>query len=147
MKRTTALIALMIAVLLGVQERSLAQRQTREGPEALRQRIEQRYNVVPITNGVALTPKNRRGDVRLIEVSDAIAINGTVAPAQSFERAGRMPTRSCSPTIQRLARPCSRRLPVRRRPADAQPAPTPCRLTAIARWNESRTRRSRERLR
>ena len=60
MKRTTALIALMIAVLLGVQERSLAQRQTREGPEALRQRIEQRYNVVPITNGVALTPKNRR---------------------------------------------------------------------------------------
>ena len=46
MKRTTALIALMIAVLLGVQERSLAQRQTREGPEALRQRIEQRYNVV-----------------------------------------------------------------------------------------------------
>ena len=39
--------------------------------------------------------------------------------------------------IQRLARPCSRRPPVRRRPGpDAQPAPTPCRLTAIARWNE-----------
>src|SRR5688572_7738135 len=89
MKRTTALIALMVAVILGVQEPSLAQRSTRQGPEALRERIEQRYNVVPISNGVALTPKNRRGDVRLIEVSDAIAINGTVVTgAELRDRVG-----------------------------------------------------------
>lgn len=89
MKRTTALIALMVAALLGAQEHSLAQRPTGEGPQALRQRLEQRYNVVPITNGIALTPKSRRGDVRLIEVSDAIAVNGTVVTgAELRERIG-----------------------------------------------------------
>lgn len=89
MKRTITLIALIVAVIVGVQERSLAQRSTSEGTDALRQRLEQRYNVVPISNGVALTPKTRRGDVRLIEVSDAIAINGTVVTgAELRERIG-----------------------------------------------------------
>ncbi len=129
MKRTTALIALMVAVILGVQERSLAQRSTRDAPEALRQRIEERYNVVPITNGIALTPKSRRGDVRLIEVSDTIAINGTVVTgAELRERVGSdadailqlsymdPATREAMfPTTPRDATP----------PADAQPAPAP----------------------
>ena len=44
--------------------------------DALRDRLQARFDVVPITGGVALTPKTRRGDIRLIEVSDAIAING-----------------------------------------------------------------------
>ena len=45
---------------------------------ALRSQVEQRYDVVPLTNGVALTPKERTRDVRLIEISQGvISINGT----------------------------------------------------------------------
>ena len=129
MKRTTALIALMVAVVLGVQERSLAQRSTREGPEALRQRIEQRYNVVPITNGVALTPKTRRGDVRLIEVSEAIAINGTVVTgAELRERVGSdadaiLQLSYMDPATREAMFPATPREAAP--PAEAQPAPTP----------------------
>jgi hypothetical protein len=57
---------------------------------ALRDRIQARYDVVPLTGGVALRPKARRGDVRLIEVADgAIAINGaTVTGRELRERVG-----------------------------------------------------------
>lgn len=53
-----------------------AQRPATDEQQALRARIEQRYDVVRLTNGVALTPKTRTGDVRLIEISDTIAVNG-----------------------------------------------------------------------
>jgi hypothetical protein len=53
-----------------------AQRLPADEQQALRARIEQRYDVVRLTNGVALTPKTRAGDVRLIEISDTIAVNG-----------------------------------------------------------------------
>jgi len=55
----------------------------------LRSRIEQRYDVVPLAGGVALTPKSPRGDVRLIEISDAIAINGVQVTGRELrERVG-----------------------------------------------------------
>ena len=45
---------------------------------SLRSQVEQRFDVVPLTNGVALTPKERTRDVRLIEISQGIiSINGT----------------------------------------------------------------------
>ena len=78
MKRTTSLVALIATALLAAQVETQAQRSGRLNPQALREQIEQRYNVVPVDNGIALTPKARGGDVRLIEVSDTIAINGTV---------------------------------------------------------------------
>lgn len=60
-----------------------------EAQQALRARIEQRYDIVPLSNGVALTPKSPRGDVRLIEISDTIAINGVqVSGRELRERAG-----------------------------------------------------------
>lgn len=44
----------------------------------LRSRVEERYNVVPLADGIALTPKTRTRDVRLIEISQGvITINGT----------------------------------------------------------------------
>ena len=43
--------------------------------QALRARIEQRYDVVPLSRGVALRPKSSRGDVRLIEISDTMRIH------------------------------------------------------------------------
>ena len=88
MKRITWLAALVLAVLAASTE-SHAQRTGREPSTALRERIEQRFNVVPITNGIALTPKSRRGDVRLIEISDAVAINGAhVTGSELRERLG-----------------------------------------------------------
>jgi hypothetical protein len=56
---------------------------------ALRARIEQRYDVVALSSGVALRPKSPRGDVRLIEISDTIAINGVpVSGRELRERVG-----------------------------------------------------------
>ena len=78
MKKITLLLAVMamVVAVAGTHAETLAQRSIDN--DTLRERIQQRFNVVPISNGVALTPKSRRGDVRLIEVSDTIAINGTV---------------------------------------------------------------------
>jgi hypothetical protein len=57
--------------------------------QALRARIEQRYDVVPLSTGVALRPKSPRGDVRLIEISDTIAINGVPVTGRELrERVG-----------------------------------------------------------
>jgi hypothetical protein len=58
--------------------------------QALRARIEQRYDVVPLSVGIALKPKFSRGDVRLIEISGTIAINGVpVSGRELRERLGR----------------------------------------------------------
>jgi len=51
---------------------------------ALRSRIEARYDVVPVANGIALTPKTANPDVRLIEISDTISINGTVVTGREL---------------------------------------------------------------
>src|ERR1700754_3128478 len=60
-----------------------------EAQQDLRARIEQRYDVVPLTSGVALTPKSPRGDVRMIEISDAISINGVQVTGRELrERVG-----------------------------------------------------------
>ena len=56
---------------------------------ALRAQLEERYDIVPLSDGVALTPKTRRADVRLIEISDAIAVNGIVVTGRELrERVG-----------------------------------------------------------
>jgi hypothetical protein len=48
--------------------------------DALRQRLEQRFDVIPLQNGVLLRPKSGDGRVRSIEVIDgAIAIDGASA--------------------------------------------------------------------
>ena len=89
MKRWMTVIAGLMVALAGV---TLAARQgaSDEQLRALRSRIEGRFNVVPITDGIALTPKSRMGDVRMIEVSDrGIAINGTsVTGSELRERVG-----------------------------------------------------------
>lgn len=53
-----------------------AQQLTEAEQRTLRTRIEQRYDVVMLSDGIALRPKKRTDDVRLIEISDTIAING-----------------------------------------------------------------------
>jgi hypothetical protein len=66
-----------------------AQQAPADEPQALRARIEQRYDVVLLSGGVAFRPKAPRGDVRLIEISDTIAINGVpVSGRELRERVG-----------------------------------------------------------
>jgi len=89
MKRWMTVIAGLMVALAGV---TLVARQgaTDEQLRALRSRVEARFDVVPITGGIALTPKARMSDVRMIEVSDrGIAINGTsVTGSELRERVG-----------------------------------------------------------
>lgn len=68
-----------------------ASSQDPEGDRALRSRIEERYDIVPLTDGIGLTPKNReRQNVRLIEVSNGvIAVNGVAVTGRELrERVG-----------------------------------------------------------
>ena len=72
-----------IVLVLAATAAAVAQQPTASEQQALRARLEERYDVVPLSDGIALTPKTRRGDVRLIEVSDTIAINGTIVSENS----------------------------------------------------------------
>ena len=90
MKRAFTHIALAAAILLaGAIGRAAAQPPPADEQQALRARVEQRYDVVPLAVGVALTPKSPRGDVRLVEISDTVAINGVVVSGRELrERLG-----------------------------------------------------------
>jgi hypothetical protein len=69
---------------------ALAAQRSEDDRQALRERIEQRYDVVPLTGGLALRPKNRSGDIRLIEVADGtVSLNGVVVTGRELrERVG-----------------------------------------------------------
>jgi hypothetical protein len=82
--------AFTVAVAIAVAPVHAAQQQVPAGEQqSLRARIEQRYDIVPLSGGVALRPKAPRGGVRLIEISDTIAINGVpVSGRELRERVG-----------------------------------------------------------
>jgi hypothetical protein len=86
MRRLTIAV---LAVFLTVVPVTLASAQDAD-QRALRARVEEKYDVVPLTDGIALTPKNRSRDVRLIEISEGIvSINGTpVSGRELRERLG-----------------------------------------------------------
>jgi hypothetical protein len=80
---------LTVALALAATSIHAAAQVPAEEQQALRARIEQRYDVVPLSDGVALRPKTPRGDVRLIEISDTIAINGVPLSGRELrERVG-----------------------------------------------------------
>ena len=90
MKRGFIPTALAAAILIvWASGHGAARQASNDDQQALRTRIEQRYDIVPLSGGVALTPKSPRGDVRLIEISDTIAINGVqVSGRELRERLG-----------------------------------------------------------
>ena len=90
MRRAFIQTALAAAILIAAPAaHAIAQPVPAEELQSLRTRIESRYDVVPLAGGVALTPKSPRGDVRLIEISDTIAINGVqVSGRELRERVG-----------------------------------------------------------
>src|SRR5262245_29171179 len=77
------LIGCLVMVALGALVVAAREQQAGE-EEALGERIEARYDVVPIADGIALTPKQRNPDVRLIEIADAISINGTTVTGREL---------------------------------------------------------------
>ncbi|MGH9370266.1 MAG: hypothetical protein ACRD15_01910 [Vicinamibacterales bacterium] len=88
MKRLAAvLIAIVIAVLyvgaVGAQPST-------DDQQALRTRLEERFDLVPLTNGIGLRPKSSDSDIRLIEISDGpILVNGSpVSGGELRERLG-----------------------------------------------------------
>ncbi len=82
MKRWTAIV--MMCVIPAALLHGAAQQPSDDEQRALRDRIEQRFDVVPLTGGVALTPKSRMNDVRLIEITDTIAINGVAVSGREL---------------------------------------------------------------
>ncbi len=87
----TVLASIVCTAAVGICAASghAAEQPRADEQEALRARIEQRYDVVPLTRGIALRPKSPGGDVRLIEISDTIAINGVpVSGSELRERVG-----------------------------------------------------------
>jgi hypothetical protein len=84
MKQWIASIVLSTLVAGALPVSAGAQQPTEEEQRALRARLEERYDIVPLSDSVALTPKTRRSDVRLIEVSDTIAVNGTVVTGREL---------------------------------------------------------------
>ena len=85
-KRGTAfLLALLIVAGGGAR----AQQPADAEPEALRSRVEQRYDVAAFAESIVLRPKSRSGEIRLIEISDTIAVNGTQVTGRELrERLG-----------------------------------------------------------
>jgi hypothetical protein len=68
-----AVITALLVALLGGSHTHMAWAQT----PALQARLQQRFDVLPVANGVVLKPKFRTS-VRSVEVTDAIAIDGSV---------------------------------------------------------------------
>jgi hypothetical protein len=80
MKKLTASLMAVIALVAIVAR---AQELTPED-QAIRSRIEAKYDVVPLSDAIGLRPKVRTGDVRLIEVSDTISVNGVVVSGREL---------------------------------------------------------------
>ncbi|MEO8075782.1 MAG: polymer-forming cytoskeletal protein [Acidobacteriota bacterium] len=141
------IVLLMTIALLAAVVRAPAQGLSPDEQQALRARIEQRYDIVPLTDGVGLRPKSRTKDVRLIEVSDTIAINGVpVSGRELREKVG-----ADAETILRLSyldadarRELFLTAPQAERPVDVEPgaAPVPPPPAASPRSDLPRSRRS-----
>jgi len=79
MRKLMTLLAATVALSAVVMAQEL-----RPEDETLRSRIEARYDVVPLSSGVGLRPKRDTKDVRLIEVSDTISINGVMVTGREL---------------------------------------------------------------
>jgi hypothetical protein len=82
-------MAVLLAVVLTATTAAAAAQLSPEEQRSLRTRLEERYDIVPVTDGVAFRPKTRIRDVRLIEVSDgSVTVNG--APVTGRELRDRL---------------------------------------------------------
>jgi hypothetical protein len=78
--RWLAVVAVMMLALGGI-----ARTQGTDDTRALRERLERRYDIVALSDGVGLRPKTRAGDVRLIEVTaGAVLVNGSAVTGREL---------------------------------------------------------------
>ena len=84
MAKSLRWLTVMAAVMLALG--GIARTQGRDGDtRALRERLERRYDIVALSDGVGLRPKTRAGDVRLIEVTaGAVLVNGTAVTGREL---------------------------------------------------------------
>src|SRR3954468_12895278 len=84
------MLSLGVAVVVAALTVSVGAQELKPEDRALRGEIESRYDVVPLSNAIGLRPKAATGDVRLIEISDAISINGVVVTGRELrDKVGR----------------------------------------------------------
>ena len=76
--------SLGLAIIVAALTVSLGAQELRPDDRALRTEIESRFDVVPLSDGIGLRPKSPNGDVRLVEVSDAISVNGVVVTGREL---------------------------------------------------------------
>ena len=84
MAKSLRWLTVMAAVMLALG--GIARTQGRDGDtRALRERLERRYDIVALSDGVGLRPKTRAGDVRLIEVTaGAVLVNGAAVTGREL---------------------------------------------------------------
>jgi hypothetical protein len=84
MAKSLRWLTVMAAVMLALG--GMARMQGRDDDaRALRERLERRYDIVALSDGVALRPKTRAGDVRLIEVAaGAVLVNGSAVTGREL---------------------------------------------------------------
>ena len=75
---------MVLVPVLAAFAASLAAQELKPEDLALRTRIESRFDVVPLSDAIGLRPKTPTTDVRLIEVSDTISINGVVVSGRDL---------------------------------------------------------------
>src|SRR3954469_25891640 len=77
-------LVLCLTTIVAVLTVSLGAQELRPEDRALRTDLESRYDVVPLSNGIGLRPKASNSEVRLIEVSDAVSVNGVVVTGREL---------------------------------------------------------------
>jgi hypothetical protein len=84
MAKSLRWLTVMAAVVLALG--GIARTQGRDDDtRALRERLERRYDVVALSDGVGLRPKTRAGDVRLIEITaGAVLVNGSAVTGREL---------------------------------------------------------------
>lgn len=85
-----AVITLLLAGVLAGGAAAASSQLSGDEQRTLRDRLTARYDVVPLSDGIALRPKTRSADVRLIEVSGGtVVVNGTPVTGRELrERVG-----------------------------------------------------------
>jgi hypothetical protein len=102
MNRSITLAVMLVVMVAGATPASTQGQLDEQQRRALRTSIDEHFDVVPLTDGIALRPKTRLRDVRLIEISDGtIAING--APVTGRELRERIGSDATADAIMRLS--------------------------------------------
>jgi hypothetical protein len=83
--RTPASLRVAVALLvLAGSVAVLAGQSPPQDLEALRTRLQQRFDIVPLSDAIGLRPRTAIADVRLIEVGDTISVNGVVVTGREL---------------------------------------------------------------